>query len=49
VLSCELVVQISESQRREIFEMEWLIDNITRNGHPEPRLRRMSDAFPTSK
>jgi hypothetical protein len=29
---CELAVEISEAQRREIFEMEWLIDDIERNG-----------------
>ena len=29
---CELAVEISEAQRREIFEMEWLIQDIERNG-----------------
>jgi uncharacterized protein (DUF305 family) len=29
---CELAVEISEAQRREIREMEWLIDDIHRNG-----------------
>jgi hypothetical protein len=29
---CELAVEISEAQRREISEMEWLIDDIARNG-----------------
>lgn len=29
---CELAVEISEAQRREIFEMDWLIDDIRRNG-----------------
>jgi hypothetical protein len=29
---CELAVEISEAQRREILEMEWLIDDITQNG-----------------
>jgi hypothetical protein len=29
---CELGVEISEAQRREISEMEWLIDDIGRNG-----------------
>ncbi|ERG63324.1 hypothetical protein L332_02515 [Agrococcus pavilionensis RW1] len=29
---CELAVEISEAQRREIFEMEWLIEDIERNG-----------------
>jgi uncharacterized protein (DUF305 family) len=29
---CELAVEISESQRREIHEMNWLIDDVERNG-----------------
>lgn len=29
---CELAVEISEAQRREIFEMDWLIDDINENG-----------------
>ncbi|MEX5297740.1 DUF305 domain-containing protein [Kocuria sp. CPCC 205292] len=29
---CELAVEISEAQRREIFEMDWLIEDIERNG-----------------
>lgn len=29
---CELAVEISEAQRREIFEMEWLIGDIAANG-----------------
>lgn len=29
---CELAVEISEAQRREIFEMQWLIDDIAANG-----------------
>lgn len=29
---CELAVQISETQRREILEMDWLIEDIQRNG-----------------
>ncbi|GAB2681114.1 DUF305 domain-containing protein [Thalassiella azotivora] len=29
---CELAVEISEAQRREIDEMDWLIDDINRNG-----------------
>ena len=32
---CELAVEISEAQRREIFEMDWLIDDIRRNGIAE--------------
>jgi hypothetical protein len=29
---CELAVEISEAQRREILEMDWLIDDIERSG-----------------
>ena len=29
---CELAVEISEAQRREILEMDWLIQDIERNG-----------------
>ncbi|MEX2425922.1 MAG: DUF305 domain-containing protein [Thermomicrobiaceae bacterium] len=29
---CELALAISEAQRREIFEMEWLMDDIDQNG-----------------
>ena len=29
---CRLAVEISEAQRREILEMEWLIDDISDNG-----------------
>jgi hypothetical protein len=29
---CELAVEISEAQRREILEMDWLIEDIERNG-----------------
>lgn len=29
---CELAVEISEAQRREIAEMDWLIEDIQRNG-----------------
>jgi len=29
---CELAVEITEAQRREISEMEWLIEDIERNG-----------------
>lgn len=32
---CELQVEIIEAQRREIAEMEWLIDDIARNGAAE--------------
>ncbi|NJC22670.1 hypothetical protein BJ994_001746 [Arthrobacter pigmenti] len=29
---CQLAVEISEAQRREIFEMDWLIEDIEQNG-----------------
>ncbi|GGI07205.1 DUF305 domain-containing protein [Egicoccus halophilus] len=29
---CELAIEISEAQRREIFEMDWLIEDIERHG-----------------
>mgnify|MGYP005818392945 CR=1 FL=1 len=29
---CQLAVEISEAQRREILEMDWLIEDIERNG-----------------
>ncbi|MCK0111755.1 DUF305 domain-containing protein [Ornithinimicrobium sp. F0845] len=29
---CQLAVEISEAQRREIFEMDWLLEDIERNG-----------------
>ena len=32
---CELAVGITEAQRREISEMEWLIDDIAENGPAE--------------
>ena len=46
---CELGVEISKAQRREILEMDWLIEDIRENGRattleeaaarPVPRLR----------
>lgn len=32
---CQLAVEISEAQRREILEMDWLIEDIDRNGPAE--------------
>src|SRR5690625_2267093 len=29
---CEIAVEISEAQRRELLEMEWLIEDIKENG-----------------
>jgi hypothetical protein len=44
---CELAVEISEAQRREILEMDWLIDDIRENGAAstpaEARQRRVPD------
>jgi hypothetical protein len=37
VRACDLAVEISEAQRREIFEMSWLIDDIRRNGAARSR------------
>lgn len=34
---CELAVEISEAQRREIAEMSWLIEDIDANGPAETR------------
>jgi hypothetical protein len=45
---CELAVEISEAQRREIDEMDWLIDDIERNGvadTPEEAEARPVPAF----
>jgi hypothetical protein len=45
---CELAVEISEAQRREIDEMDWLIDDIAQNGvadTPEEAEERPVPAF----
>lgn len=34
---CDLAVEISEAQRREILEMDWLIDDIDENGAASTR------------
>jgi hypothetical protein len=41
---CELAVEISEAQRREIDEMDWLIEDIRRNGPASTRAE--ADARP---
>jgi hypothetical protein len=41
---CELAVEISEAQRREIYEMDWLIDDIQQNG--AATTREEADARP---
>ena len=43
---CELAVEISEAQRREILEMDWLIDDITRNGIAETPAEAQARAVP---
>ncbi|MDD9205224.1 DUF305 domain-containing protein, partial [Georgenia sp. 10Sc9-8] len=46
---CELAVEISEAQRREIDEMDWLIEDINRNGPattPEEAAERPVPEFP---
>lgn len=46
---CELAVQISEAQRREIAEMDWLIEDIQENGPaptPEEATSRPVPDFP---
>ena len=46
---CELAVEISEAQRREIDEMDWLIEDIRENGAastPEEAEQRPVPAFP---
>jgi cytochrome c oxidase subunit IV len=43
---CELAVEISEAQRREIGEMDWLIDDIERNGVAETQEEAESRPVP---
>ena len=43
---CELAVEISESQRREILEMEWLIDDIRQNGPATTRAAAEARSVP---
>lgn len=48
---CDLAVDISEAQRREILEMDWLIDDIDENGPASTRadaLRRPVPEFDVS-
>lgn len=45
---CELAVGISEAQRREITEMEWLIEDIERNGIAETAGEAQSRPVPAS-
>ena len=43
---CQLAVEISEAQRREILEMEWLIDDIAENGEAETAEEAQSRPVP---
>ncbi|RLV57602.1 DUF305 domain-containing protein [Aeromicrobium phragmitis] len=43
---CELAVEISEAQRREIREMDWLIEDIERNGVARTAAEADSRAVP---
>ena len=48
---CQLAVEISEAQRREIDEMDWLIEDIERNGvadTPEEAEARAAPEFEAS-
>jgi len=44
---CELAVAISEAQRREIDEMDWLIDDINENGPASTREEAEARPVPT--
>ena len=44
---CELAKQISEAQRREILEMEWLIEDIQENGEAKTPAEAQQRAIPT--
>ena len=44
---CELAVEISEAQRREIDEMEWLIEDIRKNGTASTRTEADARPVPT--
>jgi hypothetical protein len=46
VRACELALKISEAQRREIAEMDWLIDDINRNGLAATTMEADSRAIP---
>jgi hypothetical protein len=43
---CDLAVEISEAQRREILEMDWLIDDIRRNGRAATRTEAETRPLP---
>ena len=46
---CELAVKIIEAQRREIQEMDWLIEDIGTNGLRVPKPKQRTDEFRRSK
>lgn len=50
---CDLAVEISEAQRREILEMSWLIDDIRQNGaaatREEAQTRPVPEFGPTAE
>lgn len=43
---CDLAVEISEAQRREILEMDWLIDDIDENGAASTRAEARERSVP---
>jgi hypothetical protein len=43
---CDLAVEISEAQRREILEMDWLIDDINENGPASTRAETRQRPIP---
>lgn len=43
---CDLAVEISEAQRREILEMDWLIDDIQENGVASTRAEARERTVP---
>jgi uncharacterized protein (DUF305 family) len=44
---CDLAVAISEAQRREIDEMDWLIEDIRKNGPASTREEAQERPVPT--
>jgi hypothetical protein len=49
VRACDLAVEISEAQRREILEMDWLLGDIDRNGAARTREAAEARPSPTSR
>ncbi len=46
---CELAVEIIEAQRREISEMEWLINDINQNGQADSLADADARPYPISR